>query len=163
MANVEKIKFVQNQPLLDKLEVRKYLLECKLFGANLHFIFRDSLRKNSPSPQMIKCSESLKLVVGKSCQYTCTLLCNADIYFLLFCSPGDFALILKDRYKDRIQVTAIEPADHDFKLAKEKSTGSDVDFQQSDIFKFESDSKFDLVIFTKSLHHCIPVDLVRGN
>jgi 2-polyprenyl-3-methyl-5-hydroxy-6-metoxy-1,4-benzoquinol methylase len=82
-----------------------------------------------------------------------------DVFF--YYSPGDFALIFKDKFKDRVQVTAIDPGEKDIELAKQKSTGNDVDFQLSDIFKFTSDSKFDLVMFTKSLHHCIPVDQVR--
>ncbi|KAI9272129.1 S-adenosyl-L-methionine-dependent methyltransferase [Helicostylum pulchrum] len=79
------------------------------------------------------------------------------------CGPGDFALIFKDKFKDRVQVTAIDPSETDITAAKAKSTGNDVDFQHSDIFKFTTDKKFDLVMFTKSLHHCIPVDQAVKN
>ncbi|KAI8063018.1 S-adenosyl-L-methionine-dependent methyltransferase [Thamnidium elegans] len=79
------------------------------------------------------------------------------------CGPGDFALIFKDKFKERVQVTAIDPSETDIAAAKAKSTGNDVDFQHSDIFKFTTDKKFDLVMFTKSLHHCIPVDQAVKN
>lgn len=75
------------------------------------------------------------------------------------CSPGDFSLIFKDKFKDKVQITAIDPSD-DIEQAKAKANGNDVDFQRSDIFKFTSNVKFDLVLFTKSLHHCIPIDQV---
>lgn len=68
---------------------------------------------------------------------------------------------MKDKFRERVQITAIEPGEKDYKLAKEKSTGNDVDFQNFGIFDFKSDVKYDLVMFTKSLHHCIPVDQVR--
>lgn len=78
------------------------------------------------------------------------------------CGPGDFALIFKDKFKERVQVTAIDPSD-DIEKAQAKSTGNDVKFERSDIFKFTSDVKYDLVMFTKSLHHCIPVDQAVKN
>jgi 2-polyprenyl-3-methyl-5-hydroxy-6-metoxy-1,4-benzoquinol methylase len=69
-------------------------------------------------------------------------------------------LIFKDKYKDKIDLIAIDPSD-DIDMAKTKSTGSDVHFERSDIFTYKTDQKFDVVIFTKSLHHCNPVDKVK--
>lgn len=75
-------------------------------------------------------------------------------------SPGDFALILKDTLKEKIEITAIDPSD-DIEQALKKSTGSDVHFLKEDIFTFNPDQQFDLVLFSKSLHHCNPVDQVN--
>ncbi|KAI7905352.1 S-adenosyl-L-methionine-dependent methyltransferase [Cokeromyces recurvatus] len=73
------------------------------------------------------------------------------------CGSGDFALILKNKLKDKVEITAIDPSDK-INLAKSKSTGSDVHFEESDIFTYKIKEKFDLVLFTKSLHHCNPVE-----
>jgi hypothetical protein len=35
-------------------------------------------------------------------------------------------------------------------------------FERGDIFSFKTDQKFDIIMFTKSLHHLIPVDKVQG-
>ncbi|KAI7882100.1 S-adenosyl-L-methionine-dependent methyltransferase [Mucor mucedo] len=121
MANIEKIKFEQNQPLLTYIE---QLLEDKF--------------SISSSDRVLKVIE-----IG--------------------CGSGDFTLILKDKFKDKVQVTAIDPSETDLAAAKEKNVDASVDFQQSDIFKFSSTTRYDLVLFTKSLHHCIPVDQAVKN
>jgi trans-aconitate methyltransferase len=69
-------------------------------------------------------------------------------------------LIFKDKLKERVDITAIDPSD-DIEKAKAKSTGTDVQFERGDIFSFKTDQKFDLVMFTKSLHHCNPVNKVN--
>ncbi|KAL9539241.1 hypothetical protein MBANPS3_010374 [Mucor bainieri] len=120
MANVEKIKYILNEPFTDFL---KNLLHEKFY---------------SGSPDKV-----VKLLeVG--------------------CGPGDFALILKDTLQDKIEITAIDPSD-DIEQAFKKSTGSDVHFLKDDIFTFKSDQPFDLVLFSKSLHHCNPVDQALKN
>ncbi|CEP11443.1 hypothetical protein [Parasitella parasitica] len=118
MANVDKLKFILNEPFTNFL---KDLLHEKFF---------------SKSPE-----RAVKLLeVG--------------------CGPGDFALIMKDILGDKIDITAIDPSD-DIEQASKKSTGSDVHFMKEDIFTFKSEQKFDMILFSKSLHHCNPVEQVR--
>ena len=76
--------------------------------------------------------------------------------------PGDFALISKETFNGKINITAIDPSD-DIEQAFKKSIGSDVQFLKEDIFTYKSDEKFDVVLFSKSLHHCNPVDQVSYN
>jgi trans-aconitate methyltransferase len=70
-------------------------------------------------------------------------------------------LIFKDKYKNKVDLIAIDPSD-DIEKAMAKSIGSDVQFERGDIFTYKTDQKFDVVIFTKSLHHCNPVDKVEN-
>ncbi|GAN05040.1 hypothetical protein MAM1_0080d04509 [Mucor ambiguus] len=120
MANVDKIKYILNEPFTDFL---KNLLHEKFYSGS--------------SDKVVQLLE-----VG--------------------CGPGDFALILKDTLKDKINITAIDPSD-DIEQALNKSTGSDVRFLKEDIFTFKPDQQFDLVLFSKSLHHCNPVDQALKN
>lgn len=69
-------------------------------------------------------------------------------------------MILKETLQEKIEITAIDPSD-DIEQALNKSTGSDVHFLKEDIFTFKSEQPFDLVLFSKSLHHCNPVDQVN--
>ncbi|OBZ86111.1 hypothetical protein A0J61_05837 [Choanephora cucurbitarum] len=78
------------------------------------------------------------------------------------CGPGDFALLLKDRLQDQVSITAIDPSDG-IEAALGKSKGNDVNFERNDIFGFKSDEPFDLILFTKSLHHCNPVEQALRN
>ncbi|RCH86016.1 hypothetical protein CU098_008727 [Rhizopus stolonifer] len=78
------------------------------------------------------------------------------------CGPGDFALILKDALKDQVKIKAIDPSD-DIEAAKAKSNGNDVSFERGDIFNFSTEEKFDVVLFTKSLHHCHPIEKALQN
>ncbi|KAK4510901.1 uncharacterized protein ATC70_000010 [Mucor velutinosus] len=120
MANVERIKYILNEPFTDFLQ---NLLHEKFY---------------SSSPDKV-----VKLLeVG--------------------CGPGDFALILKETLKEKIDITAIDPSD-DIEQALKKSTGSDVHFLKEDIFTFKPGQQFDFVLFSKSLHHCNPVDQALKN
>ncbi|KAI8355666.1 S-adenosyl-L-methionine-dependent methyltransferase [Blakeslea trispora] len=78
------------------------------------------------------------------------------------CGPGDFALVLKDRLQHQVSITAIDPSD-DIEAALKKSNGNDVCFERNDIFGFTSNEPFDLILFTKSLHHCNPVEKALKN
>ncbi|KAL9556861.1 hypothetical protein MBANPS3_001683 [Mucor bainieri] len=60
------------------------------------------------------------------------------------------------------ETTAIDPSD-DISQAFKTSTGSDVHFLKEDIFTFKSGQPLDLVLFSKSLHHCNPVDQALKN
>ncbi|EPB92418.1 hypothetical protein HMPREF1544_00716 [Mucor circinelloides 1006PhL] len=120
MANVEKIRYILNEP----------------FTGFLKNLLHENFYSGSPD-KVVKLLE-----VG--------------------CGPGDFALILKDTLKDKIEITAIDPSD-DIEQALKKSTGSDVHFLREDIFTFKPDQRFDLVLFSKSLHHCNPVDQALKN
>lgn len=71
-------------------------------------------------------------------------------------------MISKETFSDKINITAIDPSD-DIEQAFKKSTGSDVQFLKEDIFTYKTDEKFDIVLFSKSLHHCNPVDQVSYN
>jgi ubiquinone/menaquinone biosynthesis C-methylase UbiE len=79
---------------------------------------------------------------------------------LLGYSAGDFSLVLKDKLQDKADITAIDPSFDKIEQAKSKS--STVCFEKSDIYNFKSNHKFDIVMFTKSLHHCNPIDKVNS-
>ncbi|KAI9305074.1 S-adenosyl-L-methionine-dependent methyltransferase [Cunninghamella echinulata] len=72
------------------------------------------------------------------------------------CGPGDFATLLKNHYKEKIDLVGIDPSEKDIKEAKTKT--NEVSFYQNGIVDWYSEhkdeAKFDLVLFTKSLHHC---------
>ncbi|CAO3653996.1 unnamed protein product [Cunninghamella echinulata] len=72
------------------------------------------------------------------------------------CGPGDFATLLKNHYKEKIDLVGIDPSEKDIKEAKTKTT--EVSFYQNGIvdwyLEHKNEAKFDLVLFTKSLHHC---------
>ncbi|CAO3649193.1 unnamed protein product [Cunninghamella blakesleeana] len=75
------------------------------------------------------------------------------------CGPGDFLTLLKDHFKEKIEVIGLDPSEKDIKEAKTKS--SEIKFYQSGIIDWyhdHKDEKFDLVMFTKSLHHCEDLD-----
>ncbi|KAI8882135.1 S-adenosyl-L-methionine-dependent methyltransferase [Backusella circina FSU 941] len=73
------------------------------------------------------------------------------------CGPGALTTVIKKHYKDKITITAIDPSDTSIVTAK-KETTEDIDFQVSGIFDWNNDVKYDLIFFSKSLHHCVPVD-----
>ncbi|KAI8976028.1 S-adenosyl-L-methionine-dependent methyltransferase [Pilobolus umbonatus] len=79
------------------------------------------------------------------------------------CGPGDFTVLLKEHYRDLISITAIDPNESDIKEARAKSEGTGISFEIADIFNFKSDTIYDIIIFTKSLHHCVPVDKAMDN
>lgn len=80
-----------------------------------------------------------------------------DLILFSCISPGDFALTLKQRLGTKINYTGLDPSD-DIDKAKAKLNGSDIDFIKGDLFEHQFDSKYDVVLFTKSLHHCNPVE-----
>ncbi|KAI9303924.1 S-adenosyl-L-methionine-dependent methyltransferase [Cunninghamella echinulata] len=71
------------------------------------------------------------------------------------CGQGFLGTLLKDRYKDKINLTGIDPFEKDLELAKQKS--KNIRFAPLGILEWQQqypDEKFDLVFFSKSLHHC---------
>ncbi|KAI8981870.1 S-adenosyl-L-methionine-dependent methyltransferase [Mycotypha africana] len=75
------------------------------------------------------------------------------------CGPGDFAILLKQKLGSKVEYHAIDPSD-DIEQAKAKAStiGVDIQFSKTLIFDFKSEFKFDIVMFTKSLHHCNPIE-----
>ncbi|CAO3598965.1 unnamed protein product [Absidia cylindrospora] len=71
------------------------------------------------------------------------------------CGPGDFAHMLKNHYQEKIDLTAIDPSECAIKEAQNKNI--DVAFHNKGILDWQPsqpDTTYDVVIFTKSLHHC---------
>ncbi|KAI9305075.1 S-adenosyl-L-methionine-dependent methyltransferase [Cunninghamella echinulata] len=71
------------------------------------------------------------------------------------CGTGEFAILLKAHFKDKLSITAIDPMENTIKQAKMSST--DISFQQKDFQEWQQENKeakLDIIIFTKSLHHC---------
>ncbi|ORZ18614.1 S-adenosyl-L-methionine-dependent methyltransferase [Absidia repens] len=71
------------------------------------------------------------------------------------CGPGDFAHLLKNHYKEKISLTALDPSECAIKQAQSKNI--DVAFHNKGILDWQPsqpDNEYDVVIFTKSLHHC---------
>ncbi|CAO3637910.1 unnamed protein product [Cunninghamella blakesleeana] len=71
------------------------------------------------------------------------------------CGAGFLGTLLKDRYKDKIDLTGIDPFTKDIELAKQKS--DEIRFEPLGIIEWQQehpDEKYDLVFFSKSLHHC---------
>ncbi|KAI8074563.1 S-adenosyl-L-methionine-dependent methyltransferase [Gongronella butleri] len=70
------------------------------------------------------------------------------------CGSGHFCKLLKARYGDKVNVTGIEPFDDILEAQKEPQG---IEFLQ-DTFLGYADKvelgSFDMIIFTKSLHHC---------
>jgi trans-aconitate methyltransferase len=75
---------------------------------------------------------------------------------VFFFRKGSFTNLLKENYGDKINITAIDPSPEVVDIAK-KRTDQVIKFQAADIFDFKTEKKFDVVMFTKSLHHCLPV------
>ena len=76
-------------------------------------------------------------------------------------SPGHFAALLKDQLKDRIEITAIDPSEEDIKTCGTHNV--DVNYLSTTILKMDKEKyneHFDVILFSKSLHHCDPLDEV---
>ncbi|KAI8065497.1 S-adenosyl-L-methionine-dependent methyltransferase [Gongronella butleri] len=70
------------------------------------------------------------------------------------CGSGEFSKLLKAHYKDKVQVTAVDPSKE---VLKGMEDPNGVEFFQQDIISYaakQDHNSFDLVLFTKSLHHC---------
>ncbi|CAO3653999.1 unnamed protein product [Cunninghamella echinulata] len=71
------------------------------------------------------------------------------------CGTGEFAILLKDHFKNKLNITAIDPLENTINQAKTLS--ADVSFQQKNFQDWQQENKeakLDIIIFTKSLHHC---------
>ncbi|ORZ01783.1 S-adenosyl-L-methionine-dependent methyltransferase [Syncephalastrum racemosum] len=67
------------------------------------------------------------------------------------CGTGEFSALVKNHYKDKVAVTAVDPSDA--VLSANKDIG--VDYRKGTIMDIEG--LFDVCLFTKSLHHCDPL------
>ncbi|KAI8341642.1 S-adenosyl-L-methionine-dependent methyltransferase [Chlamydoabsidia padenii] len=69
------------------------------------------------------------------------------------CGTGEFAHLLKCHYQHAIDLTAIDPSQQAIQAAKSKT--KDVSFINSGLLEWRNpDTKYDIIICTKSLHHC---------
>lgn len=85
---------------------------------------------------------------------TSTLVLTLSLFsFLLFSlRTGEFAHLLKHHYKDKIELTAVDPKGQDqpgVTVVREK------------FLEWNSDGQYDVVLFTKSLHHCDSLEKVK--
>ncbi|KAI8882980.1 S-adenosyl-L-methionine-dependent methyltransferase, partial [Backusella circina FSU 941] len=81
---------------------------------------------------------------------------NPITFLEVGCGKGSFTNLLKENYGDKINITAIDPSPEVVAIAKQR-TNQPIEFQATGIFDFKTNKKFDVVMFTKSLHHCLPV------
>ncbi|KAI9246045.1 S-adenosyl-L-methionine-dependent methyltransferase [Phascolomyces articulosus] len=75
------------------------------------------------------------------------------------CGPGHFAALLKDQLKDRIDIIAIDPSEEGIKACANHN--ADVNYLVTTILDMDKEkyaNYFDVILFTKSLHHCDPLD-----
>lgn len=70
-------------------------------------------------------------------------------------SDGSFCRLLDAHYHDRVKLTGIDPGD-DIAMAIEQSNKA-IEFLKDTFMSYADkvqEASFDMVIFTKSLHHC---------
>ncbi|KAI9495604.1 S-adenosyl-L-methionine-dependent methyltransferase [Zychaea mexicana] len=75
------------------------------------------------------------------------------------CGPGHFSALLKDQLKDRIDITAIDPSEEDIQVCANHNAA--VKYLATTILEMDLEQyreHFDVILFTKSLHHCEPLD-----
>ncbi|KAI9495627.1 S-adenosyl-L-methionine-dependent methyltransferase [Zychaea mexicana] len=75
------------------------------------------------------------------------------------CGPGHFSALLKDQLKDRIDITAIDPSQEDIQTCA--SHHAAVKYRATTILDMDPEryrEHFDVILFSKSLHHCDPLD-----
>ena len=69
--------------------------------------------------------------------------------------------MLKQHYQERIDLTAIDPSEEDIELTSKHNV--DVKYIATTVLDMDLEQnreKFDVVVFSKSLHHCDPLDSV---
>lgn len=74
--------------------------------------------------------------------------------------PGYFAELLKEVYQDKIKITAIDPSECAISAAKSKASGN-VDFRQATITDLGAEQLYDVILFSKSLHHVASLEEVQ--
>jgi ubiquinone/menaquinone biosynthesis C-methylase UbiE len=67
------------------------------------------------------------------------------------CGTGEFAHLLKAHYQDKIDLTAIDPSEPSITAAKTKTPH--INFHPHGVLDCP-DATYDMIICTKSLHHC---------
>ncbi|KAI9251843.1 S-adenosyl-L-methionine-dependent methyltransferase [Phascolomyces articulosus] len=75
------------------------------------------------------------------------------------CGPGHFSALLKKHYQDRIYLTAIDPSEEDITLTTKHNV--DVNYIATTAIDMDVEKygeTFDVIFFSKSLHHCDPLD-----
>jgi hypothetical protein len=70
-----------------------------------------------------------------------------------FSRTGEFAHLLKHHYKDKIELTAVDPKGQD---------QPGVNVVREKFLEWNSEGQYDVVLFTKSLHHCDSLEKVKG-
>jgi ubiquinone/menaquinone biosynthesis C-methylase UbiE len=84
------------------------------------------------------------------------------LYFLTY-RPGHFARLLSSHYGSKVKIIGLDANEHVLTTAKELSDGlveGSVTYVQGDFNKYSDDVPYDVIVFTKSFHHCLPIDEV---
>ncbi|KAI8582638.1 hypothetical protein K450DRAFT_226239 [Umbelopsis ramanniana AG] len=82
------------------------------------------------------------------------------------CGAGHFSRILSAHYGSKIKITAIDANENVIKKANELSEGlveGSVTFKQADFNKYSDSAPYDVIVFTKSFHHCLPINEAAKN
>ncbi|ORZ01782.1 S-adenosyl-L-methionine-dependent methyltransferase [Syncephalastrum racemosum] len=72
------------------------------------------------------------------------------------CGPGEFAHMLKQKYGNKVDIVAIDPGDN-VALAQKNYSSNGVEYKQATVEDIKEDASFDVCLFSKSLHHCMPL------
>ncbi|KAH8553222.1 S-adenosyl-L-methionine-dependent methyltransferase [Umbelopsis sp. PMI_123] len=82
------------------------------------------------------------------------------------CGPGHFARLLSSHYGSKVKIIGLDANEHVLTTAKELSDGlveGSVTYVQGDFNKYSDDVPYDVIVFTKSFHHCLPIDEAAEN
>ncbi|GAB5593427.1 hypothetical protein Unana1_08327 [Umbelopsis nana] len=82
------------------------------------------------------------------------------------CGVGHFARIISSNYGSKVTVIGLDANEAVIAKAKELSAGlveGSVTFLQAEFNKFTDTELFDVIVFTKSFHHCLPIDEAAKN
>ncbi|KAI8369226.1 S-adenosyl-L-methionine-dependent methyltransferase [Radiomyces spectabilis] len=74
------------------------------------------------------------------------------------CGSGEFAQLLKEHYQEKIIITAIDPHSHAVEKAKTARSQFGIRFENLSLLEADASERYDIILFTKSLHHCEPLE-----
>ena len=70
-------------------------------------------------------------------------------------------MLLKNKLEDRVDITAIDTSEIEIKeCAKHNVSNTYIQSKIEDLYLEKYGEHFDVVLFSKSLHHCDPLDEV---
>jgi hypothetical protein len=142
------------KPSLSQLLVRNFGLSLLCKGA---------FRATEPPGSWLRvsCAKSLYITTKVSCSPIGIYPLTDFIHY----RPGHFSRILSAHYGSKIKITAIDANENVINKAKELSAGlveGSVVFKQADFNKYSDGAPYDVIVFTKSFHHCLPITEVCG-